>query len=313
MAEDELTASSDERVRATRAAPEVPPVARGARAGVVVHAAIAASVRGLVEQEPRLRDGIDDEALHRARVATRRLRSDLRTFGSLLDPDWTSWMLEELRWLGGRLGGARDADVLLAHIRAMLERVTVMHDDRDVLVAPLIAQRQGSRRAVRETLRNRRYGHLLDTLTEAATRPPLRGAAQAPATKILPRLVDDRWRALRREVKRAGPAPRAEQLHKIRIFAKRTRYAAEAISPAFGAPARRFARRMEELQELLGRHHDAVVASAWLREVGPDADPEVAFLAGEVAGLEAGEVTAVEHDWPEAWRTARRKRYREWI
>jgi CHAD domain-containing protein len=313
MAEDEVTAAAEPRPRTDSTPPEVPAVARDSRAGVVVQAAIAASVRALMTQEPQLRDGIDDEAVHRARVATRRLRSDTRTFESLLDPDWTMWTLEELRWLGERLGRARDADVLLARIDSVLERLPLAHVDREVLLSPLISRRHAARRAVRQTMRTRRYGQLLDTLADAARTPPLRGSASAAAKKVLPRLVDDRWRALRREVRRAGKAPASDQLHTIRIRAKRARYAAEAVSPALGAPARRFAKRMEELQEFLGRHHDAAVAGAWLRDVARDADPGVAFLAGEVAGLEDAELAAIARAWPTAWKRARPKRYREWF
>ncbi len=313
MPRDELTAAVEPRPRRTTLLPEVPSVERGSRTGVVVHAAIASSVRSLLQHEPQLRDGIDDEAVHRARVATRRLRSDLRTFEGLVDPRWLTPMVEELRWLGGCLGEARDADVMLARIEAALDRVPVAQADRDALLQPLVNRRQGARRAVREMMRTSRYANLLRSLSEAACTPPLHGSVRARPEKALPGVVRKRWRALRREVRAAGKRPPAEQLHKIRIRAKRVRYAAEAVSPAFGRPARRFAQRMEEVQELLGRHHDAVVASAWLRERARGADPAMAFLAGELAGLEAAEAEAIERAWPKTWKRARRKRHREWL
>ena len=54
----------------------------------VVHAAISASVLRLLRHDPGVRLGDDPEQVHQARVATRRLRSDLRTFRSLLVPEW---------------------------------------------------------------------------------------------------------------------------------------------------------------------------------------------------------------------------------
>lgn len=313
MAEDEVAAAVEPRRPHARAPLDVPPVSPGARAGVVVHASIATAVRTLLMHEPQLRDGIDDEAVHRARVATRRLRSDLRTFTPLLERDWVTWTTEELRWLGGCLGEARDADVLLARIEGALNRVPVAQVDHDALLAPLAQRRQTARRALRDALRTRRYGRLLDTLEGAARQPQLRGAAHKRATKVLAPLVEDRWRALRHEVKRTGRSPAPDQLHKIRIRAKRLRYAAEAASPAFGTPARRFAKRIEEVQELLGNHHDAVVAAAWLRDIGSEADARLAFLAGEIAGIEEAEAAAVTRAWPAAWRQARRKRHRAWL
>src|SRR5207302_1981585 len=83
-----------------------------ATAGDLVRVAIAASVQRLTRHDPGVRVGDDPEDVHQARVATRRLRSDLRTFASLLDPDWAASLVEELRWLGGVLGDVRDADVL---------------------------------------------------------------------------------------------------------------------------------------------------------------------------------------------------------
>ena len=70
----------------------------------------------LVSNDPATRLG-EAEPLHQMRVATRRLRSDLRTFRSLLDPAWTDETRAELKWLGELLGAVRDADVLAERFR----------------------------------------------------------------------------------------------------------------------------------------------------------------------------------------------------
>ncbi|MBV8949814.1 MAG: CHAD domain-containing protein [Actinobacteria bacterium] len=185
--------------------------------------------------------------------------------------------------------------------------------DREVLLAPLATRRHTARRKLREAVRSHRYTRLLNSLESAAQAPPLRGKSGRRASKVLPPLVESRWRALWREVRRVGSSPAPAELHAIRIRAKRARYAAEAAGPALGAPARRFAKRMEQLQELLGNHHDAVVAAAWLREISIGADARLAFLAGEVAGLQDAEADGVAREWPRAWKRARHKRYREWL
>ena len=51
------------------------------------------------------------------RVATRRLRAFLKVAAPLLDETWSEPLREELAWLGGALGPARDLDVLEAHLR----------------------------------------------------------------------------------------------------------------------------------------------------------------------------------------------------
>ena len=65
-----------------------------------------------------IRIGEDPEGVHQARVATRRLRSDLRTFGPVLDERWSEDLRAELRWLGAALGKVRDADVLTELLRS---------------------------------------------------------------------------------------------------------------------------------------------------------------------------------------------------
>ena len=70
----------------------------------VVRNAIAASVERLIRHDPIVRLDTDVEGVHQARVATRRLRSDLRTFRPLLDPEWAKALRDELGWLAESLG-----------------------------------------------------------------------------------------------------------------------------------------------------------------------------------------------------------------
>ena len=58
------------------------------------------------------------------------------------------------------------------------------------------------------------------------------------------------------------------ELHAARRAAKRARYAAEAVSPVYGKPARRFATQMKTMQSALGTHQDAVIARNTIREIG---------------------------------------------
>ncbi|MGH6624536.1 MAG: CYTH domain-containing protein, partial [Burkholderiaceae bacterium] len=58
-----------------------------------------------------LRAGGDPECIHQARVALRRFRSAIRLLDRKHD-DFPRGLNDELRWLAGALGGARDLDVL---------------------------------------------------------------------------------------------------------------------------------------------------------------------------------------------------------
>src|SRR5262249_10994971 len=80
--------------------------------GDVLALAFARSTDRLLGEDAAVRHGGDPQAVHRARVATRRLRSDLRTYRGIVDPAWAGALRDELRWLGDLLGGVRDLDVL---------------------------------------------------------------------------------------------------------------------------------------------------------------------------------------------------------
>jgi CHAD domain-containing protein len=109
----------------------------------------------------------------------------------------------------------------------------------------------------------------------------------------------------------AGQDPTDANLHAARIRAKRVRYAAEAVSPVFGKRARAFAEAAVELQDVLGEHQDAVVAGAWLREAARSGSD--AFVAGELAAIEAQAATASRVAVPAAWKALGRKRLRFWM
>lgn len=95
---------------------ERPTLDRDALTLDVARAAFARSVERIVRSDAAIRAQRDTEAVHKARVSVRRLRSDLRTFEPVLDPPWAQTLGHRLRPLGDVLGTARDADALLARM-----------------------------------------------------------------------------------------------------------------------------------------------------------------------------------------------------
>jgi CHAD domain-containing protein len=295
------------------APPDVVPVTdldASSPAREVVRAAIASSVHRLLVHDPGVRLGDDPEQVHQARVATRRLRSDLRTFAPLLEPSWEEPLRDELKWLGAELGAVRDREVLLGLLRA--QAATLATADAAVaarLLERLVRGWEAARVELLEAMRSSRYATLLERLVAAAQQPDLLADADAPASEVLPALVDRPWRKLRKEVNALPEDPADEQLHAVRIRAKRCRYAAEAAVPALGKPAKAFARAAAGLQDVLGDHQDAVVASAWLRETAADAAGTDEVF---VAGMLAGSLRRIERDtraaWPDAWRKVRHRK-----
>jgi CHAD domain-containing protein len=103
-------------------------------------------------------------------------------------------------------------------------------------------------------------------------------------------------------------------LHKVRIKAKRCRYAAEAIAPLVGQRAAAFAKAAATLQDVLGEHQDAVVAEAWLRSSAVKSRAvRTAFVAGELAGLERAAAEAAAARWRRAWRKLRKSSPERWL
>jgi CHAD domain-containing protein len=284
----------------------------------VVQAAIAASVAKLLERDPGVRLGDDIESVHQARVATRRLRSHLRTFRSLLEPEWTAALREELRWLGSELGAVRDADVQLERLQERADTLTgADHRAALQMVEGLAAQRSDARDELLRALRTPRYVELLDRLVDAAHHPrlALRVAGEDGSdVDVLRGLVRAPWGHLRRAVHELGDDPPDQALHDVRIRAKRARYAAEAVEPVFGKHARQFVERVTRVQDVLGEHQDAVVAATWLREAAAaSGDVGVAFAAGLLAAVEHRAAQDARDAWPAAWHKASDKKLRDWL
>ena len=160
---------------------------------------------------------------------------------------------------------------------------------------------------------SKKYAVLLDDLVAAAAAPALLPGADGPAAEIMPPLVARPWRRLRKEVRKAGDDPPDEQLHQIRIRAKRARYAAEAVEPVFGKPAEDFADAVADIQSVLGDHQDAVVGEAWLREAAEGARRDVALVAGELIAAERASAAETRDQWRKVWKAANRKQLRAWL
>jgi CHAD domain-containing protein len=282
-------------------------------AGDVVRAAIATSVIRILRHDAGVRIGDDPEDVHQARVGTRRLRSDLQTFESLLDPDWLGELVVELKWLGGRLGAVRDADVLLERLRR--QAATLAPADASGaagIVRRLAQQREAARAALLEAMAGPRYVALLDRLVAAAQSPVLLAEADGKATAVLPALVRRPWKKLAGAVDDLDDPPPDEQLHAVRIRAKRVRYAVEAVAPVVGKKGRRLASAVAALQGVLGDHQDAVVAEAWLREATAD-DGVSPLVVGELIALERVEAEECRRAWRASWRKASKPKLRTWL
>jgi CHAD domain-containing protein len=283
--------------------PEQARAKEGATPGEALGAALAEQGRRLVAHDPGTRLGADPEDLHQMRVATRRARAFLRAARELVEEEWAGTLRSELGWLGSALGPARDADVLLEHVRGTVEALGERGSGVNALLSALERERKRARARAVAALSEDRYFLLLDLLEQAAHPRLLPG--QPPD---LAGLWWDEVRRTRRAFSRLGSKPSDEELHAARIRVKRARYAAELAAYELGERGARFVGATKKLQDVLGEHQDSVVAETWITGWSSrrSADAE---LAGRLVIGERKRRRKARSAWPEAWdRVLRRAR-----
>jgi CHAD domain-containing protein len=249
------------------------------------------------------------------RVAARRLRSSLATFGPLFAGSEPQHLRDELLWLGAMLGSVRDVEVMRDHVHGTASALSVGAD----LAAALagldheLAQRHSrAHEALTQALDSPRYAELMAALTAFASDPPW--APKRTRRHTLPALVGracsrvDSTAAIAEGVlDLAGP-----ELHEVRKAAKRARYAAEVAVPLAGAPAQALARRMEDLQEVLGRHQDSLMARELIGDLAGRMPERQAYALGLLTGLEGTSDESVLAQYRPALAAASTHKVRGW-
>ncbi|HYI51964.1 MAG TPA: CHAD domain-containing protein [Microbacterium sp.] len=228
----------------------------------------------------------DEDLVHPARVAIRRLRATLRSFGAVYDADDRSDFADELRWAANLLGDVRDLQVLAE--RFGTEDAAAAPDAHRVIAEEIERNRAEAWSRVVDALGSGRGTTLFETVARWRDDPPFTPKAERPADRAR-RRVDkadarvDRRLARARAASDAGSTDTRELLHDARKAAKRHRYAVELAQPVLGAKAERTIERRQALQDALGEHQDAVVALAFLQriEVGAQ-DREAASVVLEL-------------------------------
>jgi CHAD domain-containing protein len=291
------------------ALPPSPQAAPDAKPLLHVGALLERQRRQILAHDPGVRIGGDAEDVHRMRVAARRSRAVLRTARPLLARTVTDALREDLRWLAGELGAVRDLDVLLDHLGKQLTELP--EEDRfaaERVLQVLSNERENVQAHLVEALESERYFDVLDRLAHVAAEPPASGRE-----KNLGALAGRQFDRLRKAVADLPDNPSDEDLHGVRIRAKRARYAAELAQPEVGKPASRFVAAAKDLQDVLGEHQDAVVAQARIHEALASArGSRVAFAAGRLAERESRRRQRARAAFLRTWRRVERKGRRAW-
>ena len=281
-----------------------------------------ACLEQLLHNDLALRSTQAPEALHQLRVAIRRLRSALSLFAPLSRTPRGNALNQELRWLGGELGEARDLDVFLAEVVAPVEQAMIEKDKGFAALRQRFErQRTAAYQRALAAVESPRFTTLaldiaawLDSGDWSAEVEDLHrarlGQPISPfAAEVLSRYED---KALRRGKKFAHLSPSAR--HRLRIQIKKLRYATDFFQALYSAKkTRAFGVGLAQLQDDLGLLNDIAVAHSLLATTARTPNGErgsaardFAFAAGLIAGWHEARRPLVLEDAATAWRAFRR-------
>jgi len=234
-------------------------------------------LRKRLDQFTRMLHGVEAgnaRALHRTRVASRRLRELLPVLQ--LDCAATGKLGRRLRKVTQRLGAVRELDMLLLLIDELHE--SGRHDERGLgRIAEAVARDRDKRRQrlleKPTTVELRRIGDKLSELArkldeEDRGRQPARGWRWALEARVARRAS-----RLKGAIEAAGAVYLPERLHVVRIALKKLRYGVELSAEAASTPRHPDLRALKRGQDLLGRLQDLQVLIGRVRQVQASLTP----------------------------------------
>jgi triphosphatase len=265
----------------------------------------ASGLRQWVANAEVLRSARRPEALHQMRVGLRRLRSGLKLFEDGVGDAAYPKLVAELKWLAGELDGGRDIDVMIAE--TFRPAAEAMHDQAGMAgLGERLAKARGKAydRVVTVIDQPRYHALVLDMAAwidagawSDPADPVFGPRADQPVETVAKAALD----ALRRQVKKRGKSLKTldpERRHKLRIRAKRLRYALEFFGGLYDGKKSEHEATLavlKSLQDGLGQLNDMKVArdkGLALAEGGGRAagDSEIeghhqAYVAGLITGL----------------------------
>jgi triphosphatase len=292
-----------------------PPLSRAdASVDDALAAILQSSLAQLLANQAVAEDGRDPEGIHQLRVALRRLRSALALLAAFAPSARLDALRADAKWLASSLGAARSWDVFLGEVLVEVARGCGAADDLQSLREIAEQARATSYAAARATLADARAGRFQLVLgawiEQRGWRHDVSGETlaqlAAPATAFASSVLSARHRKV---LKRGRHFKRMslEARHELRLAVKKLRYTADFFLPLFGAPGKRYVRRLGRLQERLGRYNDAATTRQLLAGLHVDAMSGAARQAmGVVLGWQACHLVCGERDLRSVWRAFHR-------
>lgn len=283
-----------------------------------LHAILGGCVRHWLDNEAATADARDPEGLHQLRVALRRLRSAMTLMKPALSPPVRDQWNDELRWLLGPLGPARDLDVFVTETLAPVRDADPGDADLAALIELAEDRRAQAHRVVRETLASERCGDLALRFACWVGRRGWTGIddvearvlQREPITPFAGGVLAKRYRRVRK-LGRGFDHLAAEDRHELRIAMKKLRYGTEFFAGLYpGKATGAFRKAASRLQDTLGHMNDVTVAHLvvddLLRDLPEGPRLRAATLgAGQVIGWYKRQALDLEPKAQELWQAFR--------
>jgi CHAD domain-containing protein len=273
----------------------------------------------MIEHEPGVRAGVDNEAVHKMRVATRRQRAAWRVFGEAFRKGRTKRYRQGLRETAQRLGAVRDLDVQLDAADAYRADTAVTEQrSLEPLLAAWRQHRDDARVLLLRELDSAGFRRWLDDYIDFVR---TEGAAVLPVLPVQPHRVRDTapsriWTAYEgvRSCESVLRWADVATLHELRIAAKWLRYSMEFAREALGPDADPLIERVTALQDHLGLMNDANVTASMTRtflveHAGELSAPESAAIGRYLVDREK-EVARLRRTIGPTWRGVAGLRFR---
>ncbi|WP_052493929.1 CYTH and CHAD domain-containing protein [Nitrosospira sp. NpAV] len=270
----------------------------------------------LHSNEAGMLDGSDIEYLHQMRVALRRQRSALSIFSRVFSKTAFLPIAQELKWLAGQFGPARDWDVFVKETFAAVYPAFPNHQGMVALRGKCERLRRHHNDTARKAIESRHYTELMLKLgawlcTEswlaqpdlAASDNPA-GRSDVPVREFAGTLLAHRHRQLKKYGKKLESLS-VPELHALRIVAKKQRYAAEFFAGFFPhkESTKRYIQSLSTLQDILGAMNDTAVVERLLSEVSITRDESGEHeAAGIIRGWSASLALIKKQELNAAWK-----------
>lgn len=244
----------------------------------------------------------DDEYIHQARVAMRRIRSAIKLFSPVLPMTFVAHWNGIWRDLANALSDARNWDVFNEELFPLLKEAFGNHPDIVELEKFAISQRSIGHESAIATFSHRNYSVKMISFAEAVmslkSHPELKNRqkmileSQSSSEPIVPenteefatRLLKRRHRRFQREL--AVLNRNLEESHQLRLYLKKLRYSFEFFIELFPKKKMtRYTKTLSRAQELLGKMNDLATAEMLLAKRNlPQVDIATAWIIGRQSG-----------------------------